>query len=163
MDIETLINIVMILFFFVITMIAQIVKYLYKKKTGDDKKKTGDGTKPKRSWFPFVQKLKDQFREFIDELERQVAEQKKVADGKRAAGQNKASQSEFHHERDHDHVPENELTGLLSELSPGHAYETVKRTGKETGKGVGTVRSVPDDMKSVHTSEDIRRREELKS
>lgn len=71
MDQDTLINVVMIVFFVIITMVIQAVKSKQKKKPGTAPEKGSQ-----KSWFPLLQKLKDQFQEYIEDLERQARQAK---------------------------------------------------------------------------------------
>ncbi|HSL62201.1 MAG TPA: hypothetical protein VK885_10460 [Desulfotignum sp.] len=71
MDIDTLINLVMIIFFLIIAMVIQAVKAMQKKKPGKAPEKGSQ-----RTWFPLIQKLKDQFQAYIEHLERQARQAK---------------------------------------------------------------------------------------
>ena len=69
MDQDNLINVVLIVFFVIITMVIQAVKSIQKKKPGMAPEKGS-----KKSWFPLLQKFKDQFQEYIEDLERKARE-----------------------------------------------------------------------------------------
>ena len=71
MDSDTLINLVLIIFFLIIAMVIQAVKAMQKKKPG-----TAPEKESKRTWLPLIQKLKDQFQAYIEDLERQARQAK---------------------------------------------------------------------------------------
>ncbi|MFN2357608.1 MAG: hypothetical protein ABR534_07705 [Desulfotignum sp.] len=69
MDLETLINIVLIAVFLLITFFVRILKSKTKKKPGIQKKQS------RNPLFSFVQKIRDQIQESLQELERQARQQ----------------------------------------------------------------------------------------
>lgn len=71
MDQETLINIVLVFFFLIITSLVRGLKARQQKKKLKNKKQAA-----KPSVFPFFQKIRDQIQESLRELEKQARQQK---------------------------------------------------------------------------------------
>ncbi len=69
MDLETLINIVLVFFFLLITILVRVLKSKTKKKPGIQKKQS------RNPLFSFFQKIRDQIQESLQELERQARQQ----------------------------------------------------------------------------------------
>jgi hypothetical protein len=69
MDLETLINIVLVFLFLLITTLVRVLKSKTKKKPGIQKKQS------RNPLFSFFQKIRDQIQESLQELERQARQQ----------------------------------------------------------------------------------------
>jgi hypothetical protein len=123
MDLDTLMNVVLIAIFVIITMVIQAVKSMQKKKPGTAPEKAS-----KKSWFPLLQKFKDQLREYAEELERQA---------RQARQQQEPPDETFWNELTEQELEDDEAAAAAADSRPPeprrpYPEETREKRGKKT-------------------------------